>query len=310
MSKTRIARVGKKLYDLGTFNKSFLNLAHQLKILGVKNYYFMLEIKDPSVIEIDPYACDREGHPTLTQDQVSRVMNEIASNPWYYLREISMIPEEGGSGVHYLANRGNIAQAWCMLHNYDSWLCIPRRQGKTQSAIALQTWMYNFGTTNSDFLFMNKQGDATKLNLKRFKDQIDLLPEYLKFKTLYDEENDKYIKGKDSTTQLSNPITNNTIMLAPKASSAENAMNIGRGYALPIIHSDETEFTPYIDVILSNGYPAYQKSHEIALSNGASSCRCLTSTPSLIQGKLLRLEFIIIKMLIKYKKIAGRVKPL
>ena len=120
MIKGRIARVGNKLYDLGTTNKSFLRLAHQLKVLGIKNYYFMLEIKDPAVLEIDPYACDKDGHPTLTQDQVARVMNEIAVNPWYYLREISVIPEEGGSGVHYLANRGNIAQAWCILHNLDS----------------------------------------------------------------------------------------------------------------------------------------------------------------------------------------------
>lgn len=279
MNRARIAKVGNKLFDLGTTNKSFLKIAHQLKILGVKNYYFMLEIKDPGVIEIDPYACDKDGHPTLTQDQVARVMNEIATNPWYYLREISIIPEEGGSGVHYIANRGNIAQAWCILHNLDSWLCIPRRQGKTQSAIAAQTWLYNFGTSNSSFLFMNKQGDATKVNLKRFKDQIDLLPEYLRFKTLYNEDTGKYEKGKDSTTQLSNPVTNNTIILAPKASSAEAGMNIGRGYALPIIHSDETEFTPYIDVILSNGYPAYLKSHEIALANGAFSARVLTSTP-------------------------------
>ena len=282
MAKTRIAKIGNKLYDLGTSNKSFLKLAHQLKILGVKNYYFMLEIKDPTVITIDPYSCDKDGHPTLTQDQVARVMNEIAVNPWYYLREISMIPEEGGSGIRYIANRGNIAQAWCILHNLDSWLCIPRRQGKTQSAISIQTWMYNFGTTNSDFLFMNKQGDATKLNLKRFKDQIDLLPEYLRFKTFYNEDTGKYEKGKDSTTQLSNPITNNTIMLAPKAASAEAGMNIGRGYALPIIHSDETEFTPYIDVIISNGYPAYLKSHEIALANGACSSRVFTSTPTRI----------------------------
>lgn len=239
----------------------------------------MLEIKDPTVITIDPYVCDKEGHPILTQDQVARVMNEIAVNPWYYLREISMIPEEGGSGTKYIANRGNIAQAWCILHNLDSWLTIPRRQGKTQSAISIQTWMYNFGTSNSDFLFMNKKSDDTKLNLKRFKDQIDLLPEYLRFKSLYNEETGKYEKGKDNTTQITQPVLNNSITLAPKATSPEAGMNIGRGYALPIIHSDETEFTPYIDTIVSNGYPAYLKSHEIALKNGASSCRIFTSTP-------------------------------
>ena len=43
---SRIARIGNKFYDLGTRNKSFLQLARDLKTLGINNYYFMLEIYD------------------------------------------------------------------------------------------------------------------------------------------------------------------------------------------------------------------------------------------------------------------------
>ena len=124
---SRIAKIGEKFYDLGTANKSFSQVAKDLKTLGRRNFYFMLEIYDYSLINIDPYACDKEGKTTLTKDQVSRVMIECARNPWYFLREIVRIPDQGGTYVRYRANRGNIAQAWCILHGLDSWLCLPRR---------------------------------------------------------------------------------------------------------------------------------------------------------------------------------------
>ena len=124
----RLARKGGKIYDLGTSNKSFLQVASDLKTLGIKNYYFMLEIKDPTLINVDPFDIEEKtGKTSLTKDQVSRIMIECRNNPWYYLREIARIPDPGGTSVPYLANRGNIAQAWCIWKGLDSWLCLPRR---------------------------------------------------------------------------------------------------------------------------------------------------------------------------------------
>ena len=42
----RIKRIKNRYYDTGTKNKSFLQVAKDLNKLGIKNYYFMLEIKD------------------------------------------------------------------------------------------------------------------------------------------------------------------------------------------------------------------------------------------------------------------------
>lgn len=125
----RIVRIKGHLYDTQTKNKSFLKVASDLKKLGIKNYYFMLEIFDVSLIGVDPFAVDEKTEKTtLTKDQISRIMTECARNPWYYLREVCRIPESGRkNGVPYLANRGNIAQTWCLLHGFDSWLCLPRR---------------------------------------------------------------------------------------------------------------------------------------------------------------------------------------
>ena len=127
--KNRIARVGNHFYDMGTANRSFVQVAKDLHTLGVKNCYFMLELYDISLVNVDPYAVDpKTGKTSLTKDQIARIINECVRNPWYYLREISRIPEQGGSGIPYKANRGNIAQAWCFLHHLDSWLSLPRRK--------------------------------------------------------------------------------------------------------------------------------------------------------------------------------------
>ena len=129
--RSKIAKVQKgkeiKFYDMGTKNKSFLEVAKDLKTLGIKNWYFMLEIYDISLVNIDPYAVGKDGHTSLSKDQISRIMTECLKNPWYYLREIARIPDQGGTAVPYLANRGNIAQAWCIWKGIDSWLCLPRR---------------------------------------------------------------------------------------------------------------------------------------------------------------------------------------
>ena len=82
---SRIAKINGKYYDKKTNNKSFLKVATDLKKVGIKNYYFMLEIKDVSLVGIDPYAVDEKtGKTKLTKDQIKRIMIECSRNPWYY----------------------------------------------------------------------------------------------------------------------------------------------------------------------------------------------------------------------------------
>ena len=38
---SNIVQLGGKFYDFGTKNQSFLLTAHELKTLGIKNFYFM-----------------------------------------------------------------------------------------------------------------------------------------------------------------------------------------------------------------------------------------------------------------------------
>lgn len=276
----RLVRYKDELYDTGTSNKSFLQLAADLKKLGIKNYMFMLKVYDPEVVRINPYAVDEKtGKTTLTKDQISRVITECARNPWYFLREVVRITEAGNPvGVPYNANRGNIAQAWCIIHNIDSWLCLPRQQGKTMSALALELWIYHFGTSSSTFIFINKDGDNAKENLRRIGGLIDALPEYLRFKSIVSEDG-KIIKGKQNATEYEHPIQHNKIITKAKATSYDAAISIARGLQAPLLHFDEPEFTPYIDIIVENSVSTFETSHRKALENGAVSSRIFTCTP-------------------------------
>ena len=281
---SRIAKIGNKFYDLGTSNKTFLQVAKDLKTLGHKNYYFMLEIYDYSLINVDPFQCDKDGHTTLSKDQISRIMNECARNPWYFLREIVRIPDQGGTTIPYKANRGNIAQAWCMYHGLDSWLCLPRQQGKTMSALAFQTWVYLFGTTNSKFIFVNKDGDNAKSNLKIVTELIGNLPEYMRCESILLEDG-KRTKAKQNATELGNPVNNNSIFIKSKATSYDMALSIARGLTAPLLHFDEPEFTNHIKTIVANSVSTYSTAAENAKRNHAMYFRCFTCTPGDLDTK-------------------------
>lgn len=272
----RIKRIGNKFYDVGTANKSFLQVAKDLKSLEIHNYYFMLEIYDYSLVNIDPYAGN------LTKDQISRIMTECTRNPWYYLREVCRIPDQGGVGIPFKANRGNIAQTWLTLHGIDSWLCLPRQQGKTISFLCLISWAYSFGTNNSTFIFVNKDSGNAKENLQRLKDIIDCLPEYLRFDQILEEDENgkvKLVKAARNATSMKHPITKNRIIIKPKATSYESALSLARGLTSNVLHFDEPEFTPYIKTIIENSVSTFETAARNAKKNGAIYCRAFSCTP-------------------------------
>lgn len=279
MATNRILKIKDKFYDTGTKNKSFLQVAKDLKTLGIKNFYFMLEIYDYTLIDVDPYA------DNLTIDQISRIQTECVRNIWYYLREVARIPSPGGQPVPFKANRGNIAQTWCILHGLDSWLCLPRQQGKTQSILAVFAWAYSFGTNDSNFIFINKDGGNAKENLTRLKDQIDALPEYLRFEQILEEDEGtgkvKIVKATKNATTMKHPITHNKIIVKSKATSYESALSLARGLTAPWLHFDEPEFTNHIKTIVENSVSTFETASRNAKANGALYGRCFSCTPKI-----------------------------
>ena len=259
-------------YHLETKNISFLQTARDLKLLGIKNNMFFLRLYDDDLRFVDPYS------PFLPQETIIKIINECIINPWYFLREIVRIPEQGGPGIPYQLNRANLAATWCFLNGIDHYLVIPRQIGKTQSTLAILNWAFLLGTTNSEFMFIAIKQELANKNLERLKEQRDLLPPYLQFKISIDQEGNIQ-KPKDNVTVLENNSNGNSIVTKPGALSKEKAENIGRGCTQPVQYYDEVEFTDWIKDIVEAAGPAFNTASANAKRNNAAYCRVFTSTP-------------------------------
>lgn len=269
------------IYDIHTTNISFIQTSKDLKTLGVSNNKFFLKLYDPSLIGVDPYSS------SLTQDQMKRIIIETMRNPWYYLRELARIPEQGGAvvpggGTRFQLHRGNLAAIYCYLHNINLYFVIPRQCGKTQSMVAVLNWTYMFGTSNSEMSFINKTQNDANDNLKRLKAQKELLPEFMQQKYQFIDGEVKAAKGMNNVQTMSNPINGNRIVTKPKATTIDTAENIGRGNTSPIQFFDEVEFTNYIGIISKAAGPAYVQAAKNAAKNGAPYCRIYITTPKQI----------------------------
>ena len=261
------------IYDVNTTNISFVQTDVDLKKLGIKNNMFFLKLYDPSLRGIDPHS------PFLTNDQIVRIINECIINPWYYLREVARIPDQGNpKGVPYLLNRANLASTWCFINGIDNYLVIPRQIGKTESTVANINWAFLFGSTNAEMMFLNITAERAIANLTKVKDQRALLPAYLQFKIAFDDDG-KEIKGVDNTKTLKNASNGNSIVTKPSARGIESAERIGRGSSQVIQYYDEFEFISYIKTIMAASGPAYSTASENAKRNNSIHCRILTSTP-------------------------------
>lgn len=138
--------------------------------------------------------------------------------------------------------------------------------------------MYLFGTTNSQFIFINKDGDNAKTNLKRLQDQIDLLPEYMRCESIIEEDGHR-TKAKRNATEIRNPVNGNNVIVKPKATSYDAALSIARGLTAPVQHYDEPEFTSHIKTIISNSVSTYETAATNAKRNHAMYGRIFTCTP-------------------------------
>jgi hypothetical protein len=119
---SKIIRIGNKYYDFGTTNESFLLTAQELKTLGIKNWYFMLEVRFPQtgVQDIDPY------DPNITPQDIGKVVIECKHNPWFYFRELARVPVSGAGDVQFYLHRANHAAIWSFIHSLDFELVQPR----------------------------------------------------------------------------------------------------------------------------------------------------------------------------------------
>lgn len=264
-------------YQYSTSNKSFLEIHYFLKNKGVKHNKFMLALLDQDLAGVDPF------DPNLSPLMKQKIMFECKVNFWYFLRECIRIPDQGGStgnggGVKFKLSRANLGLIFCLSMNLNTYLVIPRQQGKTVSAICWYLYLYIFGTSNSEMSFVNKKHDDSKLNLNRLKEIRSALPSYLSMEVMYRADG-KPLKSYDSVEKLVNPVNKNIINTVASARNRIAAASLLRGRTLPIVWFDEFAFTLYNEEIYTNMYPAFKTASMNAKKNKVPYGILITTTP-------------------------------
>lgn len=252
------------IIDYRTSNKSALEMAAKLRIMGVENNAFFLALHNPDLQGVDPFS------KNLSIDQMAAIGIEIKNNPWYFFREIAKAPAKAGlipSPIEF--NRANIALWWCFFNHITFILIQPRQTGKSFSTDLMMTYLYNFRCNNTQINLLTKDDKLRVENVKRLKDVYEELPAYLKFKTRDDTNN---------TEEISIKKFGNTYVTHVPNASEKRATNIGRGMTTPIFHIDEPPFQPNIHIAYPAAMGAMGAAIEAAKANEEPYGIILTTT--------------------------------
>ena len=258
-----------------TTNQSFLDMHYYLKSKGIQNNDFFLVLLDTDLRGVDP------ADPTLPNHMRIKVLNEIRNNYWYFLRNVLRFPIQGGDtskGKRYRLDRAGIAINFLFILNYNAYIIIPRQLGKTSNILARMLWVYNFGTTNSEIMFIHKDHGGSKKNLRDLKAMRDILPSYLRFDSAVNTEGKK-LKVPNTIVNIQHPYNNNKITTFPSARTKESANNLGRGSTMPLQFYDEFAFMPYNKEVYLAAAPAFSTASDNARSMGAPYGMVLATTP-------------------------------
>jgi hypothetical protein len=262
-------------YQMETSNKSFLEMHFFLKAKGIKNNKFFLILYDRDLAGVNPR------DPNLNEMMKAKILRECMVNYWYFIREVVRIPDQGGTvggGKPYKLHRGNLALNFGLILNWNMFMELPRQHGKSIGAIVWYLWVYNFGTTNSEMMFMNKKHDDSKLNLQRLKDIRAALPRYLRMNETQGKDGKPMIV-RDNAESMTNIYNNNKIKAMPGARNKANANSLGRGCTMPLQWYDEYAFILHNDIIYAAATPAFQTASQNAKRNGAPYGILITTTP-------------------------------
>lgn len=264
---SNIININGKFYDFGTKNKSFLITAQELKTLGIKCYYFMLEVKYPhlGVQDIDP------NNPDITAEEIAKIHMENKANVWFWLRECAKIPVKGAPKPYPLElHRASCAATWCYQHNIDFLLCQPRQTWKTTIIELLCTYAFIYEFKNVDIPFMHLRERDVVRNAEMFRDYIEALPPYM---------NPFYNKRRPGTKSIKYEEHNNKVILLSAPDSDVTAKDKMRGMTLFGTFTDEWEYIPYIADVIAGAAPAMNSGRRIAKENHGRACMMYASTP-------------------------------
>lgn len=264
---SKILRIDGRFYDFGTKNSSFLLTASELKALGIKNYYFMLEVKYPQtgVQDLDPF------DPNLSPEDIGKIIMECKRNPWYFFREVSRVVARGIGEIPLYLHRAGCAAIWSFINSIDFILVQPRQTYKTTVVTAIMSYMFLFEYQNVDIPYMHTTEGRCTDNVELLRDYIMALPKYMN-----PWANMKHPPGAQSLRYEGH---NTSIAVVSAAKSKTTATDKMKGYSLFAWFVDEFEIIPYMAQVLDGSNPTIVQARQTAKAHGIRTCMMNASTP-------------------------------
>lgn len=262
-----------------TTNKTFLRTAELFRQMGIKNYYFLLQINNPLIKDLDPW------DENLTDVQRSMILNECNENIWYVIREV--IKVNGSS--RFRANRAVISFIWSCLNHLNTTILMPRQSGKTVGMQVLVTVMqYLMGRGFRSGLITLAASNRMQF-VEAVKKMRSAMPAYLTNMTYKDKD-----AGNILSYEAYGPDKKNTFEVRVPSGGADGAENVSRGSTFEVLLYDEPAWTKYIEGIINGSGPATLTAQKEAREKGIPYFTAKATTPNSIlkdEGKYMHDDF-------------------
>lgn len=266
------------IYDFSTKNESFLNMHILLKRMGIENNKFHLILFNERLAGIDFF------NENLPMDVKLMISYELATNFWFFYREILRI--QGAGGVDkFILNPAALSTLYLMWKNRNFIIIQSRQTGKTFIVNAETGRVYNFVDGNITIGMISIKSDNITEAIGDIRDMLNLLPSYLRYHNKEEDKNgrirDRSRLGTSTVKKLENKVNGNLIQPFIVSQSREQAKTTGRGFSLHILQIDEISFIKNNQEMLGSVIPATSTVMESARLKGIPHGIRMMTTPDI-----------------------------
>ncbi|QZA70497.1 terminase [Erwinia phage AH04] len=263
---------------LNTSNKSFKRTAELFRGMGVKNYYFMLQLNNPMLQDVDPWD---ENLDDVTKAMIHAECNE---NIWYIIREVIMI-----GGRRFRGNRAVLSFIWACLCHIPTTILMPRQSGKTVGMQVLAFIMQYFVGRGYRMGLITLAASNRMQFIEAIKKIRAGLPEYLINVTYKDKD-----AGNVLSYEAFGVENKNTFEVRVPSGGRDGAENVSRGATLEGLLYDEPAWTKFIEEIINGSGPATLTAQKEAREKGIPYFTAKATTPNSIlkeEGAYMHRDF-------------------
>lgn len=263
---------------LNTSNKSFKRTAELFKSMGIKNYYFMLQLNNPMLQDVDPW------NPDLDDVTKAMIHAECNENIWYIIREVVMI-----GGRRFRGNRAVLSFIWACLCHIPTTILMPRQSGKTVGMQVLAFIMQYFVGRGYRTGLITLAASNRMQFVEAIKKIRAGLPEYLINVTYKDKDAGNMLSYEAFGVEYKN-----TFEVRVPSGGADGAENVSRGSTFESLLYDEPAWTKYIENIINGSGPATLTAQKEAREKGIPYFTAKATTPNSVlkeEGRFMHQDF-------------------